>query len=172
MDHFIFRGIESERKIKPPRPPVPRPTSWCSQKIPEDFSEPNIFLFDKLPNNFGISERKTFLRPAEHILATFYGLVFEIQGKVWNVLNSEHLPIYFVRVSVKNIKYPFRILVIDHGLHRVSTEKYILYIIHYTLYIIHYTLHIIHYTLYIIHIHYTLYIIYYILYIIHIVLCY
>ena len=58
--------------------------------------------------------RKSFLRPTEHILATFYGLVFIIEGPEWHILKSEHLPIYFVRVSVKNVKYPFRILVIDN----------------------------------------------------------
>ena len=132
--------MKEQRKSRPPRPPVtefsyPSPTTspgiWSSppffnRKNSEDFSEPNVLLFRKLPDtdHLGTSKRKTFLRPTEHILATFYGIIFIIHGNDWNVLKSEYLPIYFVRVSVKNINYPFRILVVDNDTERVSTYNF------------------------------------------------
>jgi hypothetical protein len=85
--------------------------------IHQDFSDLTFPLARKLPD-VGKLGRYTFLRSTEHILATFYGLVFLIEGAEWHILKSEYLPIYFVRVSVKNVKYPFRILVIDNEIEK------------------------------------------------------
>lgn len=79
----------------------------------QDFSDLTFPLSRKL-TELGRLGEETFLRSTERILARFYGLVFIIEGADWHVLKSEYLPIYFIRVSVKNVKYPFRILVIDN----------------------------------------------------------
>ena len=114
-----------KKRFKAPLPPITelpsstlpsnrRLAKWNSTPvIHQDFSEFTFPLARKLPDLRKV-DQKTFLRSTEHILATFYGLVFIIERGEWHSLKSEYLPIYFVRISVKNVKYPFRILVIDN----------------------------------------------------------
>ena len=126
--HFLS---SSKKRYKAPLPPITEfPSStlpsnkglskWNSTPvIHEDFCDLTFPLSRKVPDLAKLGQ-KTFLRSTEHILATFYGLVFIIEGPDWHCLKSENLPIYFVRVSVKNVKYPFRILVID-----IQSEKFV-----------------------------------------------
>lgn len=119
--YFLFSVKKRHKAPPPPITELPSSTlpakkgltKWNSTPvIHQDFSELTFPLARKVPD-VGKLGRKTFLRSTEHILATFYGLVFIIEGADWHSLKSGYLPIYFVRVSVKNVKYPFRILVID-----------------------------------------------------------
>jgi hypothetical protein len=127
----MFSLYSGKKRFKAPLPPVTelpsstlpakkRLSKWNSTPvIHEDFSDLTFPLARRVPD-LAILGQETFLRSTEHILATFYGLVFLIEGPDWHCLKSENLPIYFVRVSVKNVKYPFRILVID-----IQSEKFV-----------------------------------------------
>ena len=134
--YFFFSG---KKRYKAPLPPITELpsstlpakkglTKWSSTPvIHQDFSELTFPLARKVPD-VGKIGRKTFLRSTEHILATFYGLVFIIEGAEWHSLKSDCLPIYFIRVSVKNVKYPFRILVIDsEGQNQTRVRNYRFY---------------------------------------------
>lgn len=135
---YFSSGKKECRAPLPPITELPSSTlpaktgfkKWNSNPvIHKDFSERTFPLARKLPDSE--EHREAFLRSTEHILATFYGLVFIIEGAEWHILKSEYLPIYFVRVSVKDVKYPFRILVIDN-----ESEKHVrvrkLLVVYYT----------------------------------------
>ncbi|XP_028397855.1 uncharacterized protein LOC114521567 isoform X2 [Dendronephthya gigantea] len=121
---YLEHQVSSGKEYQAPPPPIselplstlPARTGlkkWNSTPvIHKDFSTRTFPSARKAPNSE--EHREAFLRSTEHILATFYGLVFIIEGTEWHILKSEYLPIYFVRVSVKDVKYPFRILVIDN----------------------------------------------------------